>query len=112
MLKHVSEFSKKDFLDYGIRAALLVGALAGHFFLVQAKVDMLADKMEKMERVYEKVVDKIHDDAVVTEGVRSKYTLQVDGNTRRLETLEQQVQELRETNREILTILKGMRKEL
>lgn len=110
MQNKVSEFSKKDFFEYGIRAALLVGALAGHFFLVQAKVDMLADKMEKVERVYEKVVDKIYADAIISEGIRSRYTSQVDNNTRSLETLEQEVQELRETNWEILAILKEMRK--
>lgn len=106
MVEQLKELTKKDFLDYGIRAALLVGALAGHFFLVQAKVDILAEKMEKMERVYERVINEVYNDKATTEGFRSKYISQIEGNTKRVEMLEQQVQGLRETNREILTVLR------
>lgn len=101
------DFTKKELVIFGVKAVILAVALAGHFFLVQAKVETLIEKMGRMEAAYQEVIEEQHQEKIISEAVRARYIAQIEGNTRRVEVLEVQVQDLRETNREILTILRG-----
>lgn len=101
------DFTKKELVIFGVKAVILAVALAGHFFLVQAKVEVLVEKMDRMEGAYQKIIDEQHQEKILAEAVRSRYIAQIEQNTKRIEFLEIQVQDLRETNREILTILRG-----
>lgn len=111
MIEDQLEFTKKDILMFAAKAVVLAVLLTGHFFMIQNRVSVLVEKMEKMEAIYEQIYSKQNNEKVLSETFRAKYGAQVESNTKRIEFLEAQVRDIRESNREILVILREMRRE-